>query len=383
MRINTNVSALNAQRQLGLTNNNVSKSITRLSSGFRINRAADDAAGLGIANKLRGDIRSMSQAARNGEQANSLAQIAEGAVSGVASMLDRMKELATQANSDTVDLAGRQRLNAEFVALRSEIGRTAATTQFGSTKLINGTMGNSVNDAAAQAVTNQTFVEDVTISGVAAGVYELTATANAGTVTFTLTNAAADLTQVKTTSTAGAQTVAFEKFGVNVELNSSFATTDTITSGTNSDITVVAGSNGGEFMVGSSGAYADASGAGDLLTFSNIDMTTGAAGLNIDGLDLLDATNAQAALTGLDTAIDTVNESLGSIGAFQNRIENAVANLKTGIENLSASESVIRDLDMAAEMTNFSKNQILAQAGTAMLAQANQSSQNVLQLLRG
>lgn len=384
MRINTNVSALNAQRQLGITNNAVGQSITRLSSGFRINRAADDAAGLGIANKLRGDIRSMTQAARNGEQANSLAQIAEGAVSGIASMLDRMKELATQSNSDTVDLAGRQRLNAEFVALRSEIGRTAATTQFGSTKLIDGSLGNYVNEAAAQSVTNQTFVEDVTISGVGAGTYRLTATAAAGTVTFTLANATANatLTQVKTTSTAGAQTIAFDKLGINIELNSSFTTAATITGGTNSDITVVAGT-GGEFMVGSSGAYADATGSGDLLTFSNLNMTVGATGLNVDGLDLLSSDNAQTALTRLDTAISKVSESLGTIGAFQNRIENGIANLKTAIENLSASESVIRDLDMAAEMTTFSKNQILAQAGTAMLAQANQSSQNILQLLRG
>src|SRR4051812_24516992 len=114
MRINTNLSALNANRQLGITQDAVSASMAKLSSGFRINRAADDAAGLGIANRIRGDIRSMTQASRNSEQANSLLQIAEGATSGIQTMLERMKELATQANSDTVDVAGRGRIDAEF-----------------------------------------------------------------------------------------------------------------------------------------------------------------------------------------------------------------------------------------------------------------------------
>src|SRR5690606_40687678 len=183
MRINTNVSALNAQRQLGATNAAVSQSISRLSSGFRINRAADDAARLGIANKLRGDISSMTQAARNGEQANSLAQIAEGAVSGIQKMLERMKELATQANSDTVDSAGRDRLQAEFSALRSEIGRTAATTQFGSTKLINGGFGSTV-DSVGTTAAGVTGVHEVTTSGAAAGTYALTSGA-AGSLTMT------------------------------------------------------------------------------------------------------------------------------------------------------------------------------------------------------
>lgn len=365
MRINTNVSALNAQRQLGITNTAVSQSITRLSSGFRINRAADDAAGLGIANKLRGDIRSLTQAARNGEQANSLAQIAEGAVGGIQKMLERMKELATQANSDTVDDDGRSRLQAEFDALRSEIARTAATTQFGETKLINGGFGTTVTGGTA---VTQTGVYNISSTGATAGTYTIASSGGNASIT------ANGVTQTLA-SPAGKQTLNFSQFGISVDLGAGYAANSL------NGLTVTVGGTGGSFMVGSSGAYSSTS--GDLLQFETIDMRTGSAALDVDGLDLNNAANAQTTLTRLDTAIGKVNEALGKVGAFQNRVENAVANVKTAIENLSASESVIRDLDMASEMTTFSRNQILQQAGTAMLAQANQSSQAVLQLLRG
>ena len=370
MRINTNVSALNAQRQLGITNTAVSQSITRLSSGFRINRAADDAAGLGIANKLRGDIRSMTQAARNGEQANSLAQIAEGSVSGIAKMLDRMKELATQANSDTVDTAGRTRLQAEWDALVSEIDRTAETTQFGSTKLINGKMGNTIGVAGTPADDYTTVAGTrVEISGVAAGTYDIAEAG--GNITISFGGKTQELA-----ATAGT-TLDFDVFGIKLSLDANHVANSL--NGKEIEIDAPVGGTAGKFMVGSSGDYADK----DLLSFSNINMTTGSTALNLETLSLASNASAQTALLRVDTAVGKVNEALGKIGAFQNRIENAVANLKTSIENLSASESVIRDLDMASEMTTFSKNQILAQAGTAMLAQANQSSQNILQLLRG
>jgi flagellin len=307
MRINTNVSAMNAHRQLGQTQSAVSDSMAKLSSGFRINRAADDAAGLGIANQMRAGIRSMNQASRNAEQANSLLQISEGATSGIQKMLERMKELATQSNSDTVDTDGRSRIDAEFQQLKSEITRTVSTTKFQGKTLLDGGFGNSVDS------------DDTVSTSLAAGTLDGT------------------------------------------------------------DLVVAAGAGGGSFMVGSSGSYS----GDDLLSLDAIDLTTGATGLNIATNDLTTAANAQTALTAIDSAIETVNTSLGKLGAYQNRIENSQANLKTAIQNYSASESVIRDLDMAEEMTKFSKNQILAQAGTSMLAQANQSAQGVLSLLRG
>lgn len=274
MRINTNVSALSAARNLTNTQNAVAASTQKLSSGFRITRAADDAAGLGTANVLRSDIRAYNQATRNAEQANSVYSIAEGAASSVQSMLERMKELATQAASDTVDSNGRGRINDEFTQLASEIDRTVSGTKFQGGALLDGT-------------------------------YSAT------------------------------------------------------------------------FLVGASGDYT----GNDTLAVdgSKMDLSTTTLGVGSSTVDTL--SNAQDALTALDTAIGKVNSALGYIGASQSRMENAVSNLKTTVQNYSAAESTIRDVDMADEMVNFSKNNILAQAGTAILAQANQAGQGILKLL--
>jgi len=274
MRINTNVSALSAARNLTNTQNAVAASTQKLSSGFRITRAADDAAGLGTANVLRSDIRAYNQATRNAEQANSVYSIAEGAASSVQSMLERMKELATQAASDTVDSNGRGRINDEFTQLAAEIDRTVSGTKFQGTSLLDG----------------------------------------------------------------------------------SYAAT---------------------FLVGASGDYT----GNDTLAVdgSKMDLSTSTLGIGSSTVDTL--ANAQSALTALDSAIGSVNASLGYIGASQSRMENAVSNLKTTVQNYSAAESTIRDVDMADEMVNFSKNNILAQAGTAILAQANQAGQGILKLL--
>ncbi len=367
MRINTNIAALNAQRQLGITEGRVADSMAKLSSGFRINRAADDAAGLGIANKLRADIRSMTQASRNAEQANSLLQISEGSTSGIQTMLERMKELATQANSDTVDDAGRQRINAEFTALRSEIARTVSTTKFQGKTLLDGTFG------VGGSVTAGSDLASVTINGTAVKDDYTVDFSTAGKLTLTGGDSVAHTVDVAD----GAKSVNFDDLGITVTLAADYDSGGTF--GTDNTISVAQGSGGGSFMIGSSGAYA----TDDVLSLTAINLQTGASGLNIDGLDLTTTANAQTVLDRVDTAIGSVNSALGTIGAFQNRIENARANLNTAIQNYSASESVIRDLDMASEMTSFSKSQILSQAGTAMLAQANQSAQGILQLLRG
>lgn len=272
MRINTNVSAINAHRNLSLTQQAVGESMSKLSSGFRINRAADDAAGLAISNRLRADTRSLTQASRNVEQANAYLQIAEGGLSTVQKVLERMKELATQSASGNVtDALRTSSIKPEFDALVLEIGRIAGSTRY---------QGASVFTATA--------------------------------TTF----------QVGTSADA------------------------------NDQIAVTIGA----------------------LT---------AAGLGVAAGNLDTQATATTALGAIDTAITTLSTQLGTIGAYQNRLEYAQQNVKTAIQNFSAAESVIRDVDMAEEMTKFSKNNILAQAGTAMLAQANQSAQGVLQLLRG
>jgi flagellin len=383
MRINTNVSALQASLNLNKTQDQAAASMAKLSSGFRINRAADDAAGLGIANKLRADTRSLVQASRNAEQANSLLGVAEGSANTIQSILERMKELATQAGSDSVDSSGRTKIAAEYTQLRDEIKRTTGTTQFNGVKLLDGTFSNSVaNAGGGSTVFGGTVVASVNISGTVAGTYKV-ATA-AGSKLFSLQDSAGNVVQKVSVSAYGAQAVNFDKFGVTVNVNSSYAAASAIVSGTNDAITVSQG-NGGTFLIGSSGNYTTTGGLGDNITIANSDLTTDTLGLTTGATDNIDLTSGSAARTALsviDTAIGKVSTVLGDIGAAQNRVTYGLENAKTAITNFTAAESVIRDVDMADEMTKFSKANILAQAGTAMLAQANQSGQSVLKLLQ-
>ena len=378
MRINTNISALNAQRIVAGTNSAAAASMAKLSSGFRINRAADDAAGLGIANKLRADIRSLTQASRNTEQANSVLQIADGATGTISKILERMKELATQAASDSTDDAGRTRLNAEFVALRDEVTRTVGSTKFQGKELLSGSFGSSFN-AAQSDIDEGTGYYGVEATGAGVGTYTLTSASTAATANGIATLTLGGVSQTAAFTTGAINSINFSQFGITIKTQSNV--TGAALSG---DTLAITASSGGSFMIGSSGAY---TGSTDNLTLDamNLSVTSdGAAnGVIINSSALTSVDTAKSALFRIDSAISNVNEVIGKIGAYQNRIENAAANLKTTIQNYSAAESVIRDVDMAEEMTTFSKNQILQQAGMAMLAQANSSSQSVLSLLRG
>ncbi|MBI2406735.1 MAG: flagellin [Gemmatimonadetes bacterium] len=365
MRINTNVPALQAARNLGNVNKALASSTEKLSSGFRINKASDDAAGLGIANVLRSDIRAYNQASRNAEQANSVYAIAEGAASAIQNMLERMKELSAQAASDSVDSAGRSRINAEFTALQSEISRTVDTTKFQGQTLLNGGFGATVNSSSTALSTATAGVYDVQLSGAAAGSYTLSAAAGVAT----LSNGSVNQT-LAVTSGAN-QSLNFSQFGITVRTNTS------VNDGTLNGMNVTVGGGSGTFLVGASGAYT----TNDVISISgsSLDLTTSTLGVNASTVDT--RANAATALSAIDTAIGKVNTALGVIGAGQSRIDNAISNLKTTVQNFAAAESTIRDVDMAEEMTKFSKNQILSQAGVAMLAQANQSGQGVLRLL--
>jgi flagellin len=382
MRINTNVSALNGLRNLSRTEDAVSKSMQKLSSGFRINKSGDDAAGLGIANKMHADVRAAGQASRNAEQAGSVLQIIDGAFSNVQSILERMKELAAQAASDSVDSNARTRIQQEFSDLRSEIGRTVDTTKFQGTKLLDGGFGNSVDSANSTVLASGKTFNDVRISGTTAGLYTLS---NSAAGKLVLSNATVSETQ--TTAVDGKQSVTFSKFGITVDTNTAYDKDATLATQGGAagglTVSVAPGSSGGSFLISASGDYTGQ----DLISLSQIDLrTSSSAGeLDLDSSDLSGATGAgaQAALSKIDTAIAQLNTYTGKVGAAQNRVEYAISNLKTTIQNFSAAESVIRDVDMAEEMTTFSKNQILSQAGTAMLAQANQLGAGVLTLLKG
>jgi len=365
MRINTNVGALQAARSLSDVSGAVRSSSEKLASGFRINKASDDAAGLGIANKLRGDIRAYSQAARNAEQANSVYNIAEGAAQSIQKMLERMKELAAQSASDSVDTSGRTRINAEFVALRSEIDRTVSTTKFQGSTLLNGSFGATVAGTASAAA----GVQGVRLGGAAAATYTITNASGALTISgnsMTQTIAAATLAD------GAVGTLNFDKAGIQLDVGAGWSAAGLTTT------TVIVSAGSGTFLVGASGSYT----SDDTLQIQGSDLDIDTTTLGVGSSTVSSLTNAQTALTALDTAIGKVNTALGVIGAGQSRVENAVSNLKTTIQNFTAAESVIRDVDMADEMVKFSKNQILSQAGTAMLAQANQAGQGILRLLQ-
>jgi flagellin len=366
--IQTNLAANQANFNLSNTSMNLNKSIAQLSSGFRINRSGDDAAGLAIANKLRAESRSLQQASRNAAQGTSMLQIADGAVNTVSSILDRMKELASASNSASIG-GQRSKLDAEFQSLKAEIGRISATTQYQGQNLVDGTLGLSVTGGTAAVGSNH--VSSISISGAKAATY--TFTHAAGVATLSTGAGAGGVSQVLAIPAGVAGTYNFDKLGVSIGVNSSVTATDL-----NGLTVIVGGTASADFMVSSSGQY----GSNDLVSLSAVNLGTGASGLNIASLDVLNSTNAQAALTALDSAIDSVNTSIGTIGAAQSRMEFASTNVASITQNVIAAESTIRDADMAAVSTQFSKYQILQQAGTAMLAQANSSSQSVLKLLQ-
>ena len=368
MKIQTNTAANFA---LGYTRSNAAateRSIQKLSSGFRINRAADDAAGLAIANKLRADGRSLGQAQKNAAQASAMLQVIDGASQTISGILDRMKELATQANSDNVG-DQRDKLNTEFTNLKSEIQRIVDTTKYQGKALINGDFGNAVNPAAATStlLAAATGVTHTQLNGAKAGTYTFTDTAGSilatdGTVSQTVTGGAVN------------KWMNFDKLGVSIELGSGY-----VAGNADGNLVVTQGASGGSFMVSSSGSYSGA----DRIDLTNINLnTTGAGTLNITG-DITSLANAATMLGTLDTAINTLNTALGNIGAAQSRLDVAGANVATMYQNTVAAESTIRDADMAYEMTQFTKNNILQQAAQSMLAQANQNPQGILQLLRG
>ena len=375
MRINTNVAALNSQRILTGTGEASARSIGRLSSGFRINRAGDDAAGLAIANSLRADVRALRQATRNAEQAGSVLQIAEGATQNVQSMLERMKELGTQAASDNVSDTDRVKINAEFAELRTEIQRTVDTTKFQGKLLLSGGFGNSVDsdDTVSTALAAGTGVYQARIQGAAAGTYTID-NSTAGTL---IVSNADGVSQSVDTAAGGRQTVAFSTLGITLELDANYDEAATALDG----LVVEVDAGDASFLVSSSGSYSGS----DLVSLSNIDLNVSSLGVNggddLSTIDMTSSANAQAALTVLDIAISDVGEAFGTIGAAQNRIDYAKNNVRISVENMSAAESTIRDADMAAEMTEFTRNQILQQAGVAMLAQANSAPQQILRLL--
>jgi flagellin len=369
-RIQNNISAMNAQRNLQVSDAGVSKSLERLSSGYRINSAKDDAAGLAISQGFRADIASVKVAQRNISEANALLQTAEGAMSSVGDILTRMKELATQAASANAgtDIA---KVNAEYNTLVTEIDRIADSTKYAGVQLTNGNFTAGNTSTTWSAVAN---IYDVTVTNATAGNYTITHSNTANTLT--ITNAGGTVSETKGVAD-GAQTVNFGTFGI------SFKTTAAGDDDTILDALVAA--NGGTFVVaagaGSKDFQVGYKNDGYSSMGVSIDSITSAV-LGVQANDINTLANAKTALTTLDSAVSALATSRAEVGSYQNRLGYAASNLSVTLENFSAAESTIRDVDMAAEMTSFTKSQILVQAGTAMLAQANSAPQQVLSLFK-
>jgi len=483
LTVNTNVSALNAQRNLGISKASLTTSMERLSSGLRINSAKDDSAGLSISERFTAQIRGNDQAGRNANDAISLAQTAEGDLEQIGNSLQRIRELAVQSSNATNNFSDRQAINNEAGQLISEIDRIASGSSFNGTNLLDG----SFSAKSFQVGANNTGNDKITIGSIASAKssalglsttssYSTTITGSAGVTATAFTaggltingyNVGASVSDgvssTNSTSSGIAKAAAINAVSSQTNVTASVSATAVTgaaaltTAGTYSSITVNGVSIGGVTLAagdttassgekaaaainaktsqtGVTAAFSTSNGAltltaadgrnislaegtaGDLAKFgltagtttSTVTLSsTGSSGITLGGsvtdlgtgfsvgntaatastgsvatLNLLSAASSQAALDSLDGAISSINSSRASLGAFQNRFEAAVSNLQTKNENLTASRGRITDADFAKEMANLSRSQVLQQAGTAMLAQANQSAQGVLSLLR-
>ncbi len=399
MRINQNVMANNASRNLSNTNVMLGKSLEKLSSGFRINRAADDAAGLVVSQGLRAQVSGLKQATRNAQDGISVVQTAEGALNEVHTMLTRMRDLSVQAaNTGGNDLASRTAAQAEINQLSTEITRVSVDTKFGGVALLNGSYGATAGKLSSFDPNGSlTFGAGNTINvNVTGGSGAVSVSLQAGT--FTGSNAAASLQDsVKAALLATGNavdkaaadnfTASFDAVGAGGAFTFSNGSTAAIAVTDGTGTPLLAGTNGLGNLVGTVAAATGSGGnfqigANSGQTVSLAIGNSSAATLGVSALSVLTDAGAALAITALDTAISTVSTTRGNLGAMQNRFESMINNLQVTTENISASESRIRDTDMAQEMVSFTKNQVLMQAGTAMLSQANQIPQSILSLLR-
>ncbi len=368
LSINTNIAALNSYRNLSNTQNDLSRSLEKLSSGFRINRAADDAAGLAISEGLRSQIGGLKVAVRNAQDGISVVQTAEGALTETHAILQRMRDLSVQgANDGGLSADAKSNIQSEMSQLKDELTRIADTTQFNGAKLLDGNysgkfqVGANVGESITIGINTAMSavglgVDTVDVTGTAnqySGVINLAGAAAPGTADIVIdgTTVAVDFTGWDVATTPAAAEANFNL--TQNALDAAFASTD---------YTAKVDEFGTVTLSGITGAPT-------VTVFGTAATATAGAG-------------ADAAITAIDSAIKQVSTTRADLGAVQNRFDHTIKNLNVAVENLSASESRIRDTDMASEMVNFTRAQILSQAGTAMLAQANQIPQGVLALLR-
>jgi flagellin len=381
MQINTNVAALNAYRNLSNTQNDLSKSLEKLSSGLRINRAADDAAGLAISEGLRSQIGGLTVAARNAQDGISVIQTAEGSLTEVHSILQRMRDLAVQAGNDSNSTEARDAIATEVTDLRSELDRISQSTNFNGIKLLDGSEASLKFQVGADGDASSQI--DVSLAGANVGtVVSALDFGSVGVQTATVTgaNVSATLTDAEFTG------FTFTQDGTSVNVLTAATTASELATALNANDNFALNfaakvNDAGDLVVNSktNSATAIAITADTTASGTFTDVVASAASTATAGFNTADG--AQIAIGIIDTQITNISTARATLGAVQNRFESAINSLNVSRENISAAESRIRDTDMASEMVNFTRANLLSQAGTAMLAQANQSNSGVLQLL--
>lgn len=368
MVVQHNLTAMNSNRQLGITTSGQAKSSEKLSSGYKINRAADDAAGLKISEKMRSQIKGLNRASSNAQDGVSLLQTAEGALNEVHSILQRMNELAVQGANDTNQSIDRDAINQELKALTEEIDRVSNTTQFNKQNLLDG----GFVGKQLQVGANEGQKITVNIAAMNARAIGLKETKVCATKAYFTTNEVIE--QQRGTASGDLRTCIAKRASKNYEPVLTKVVCET--TGKTVSAYVFNGQNFGtaasiKSKVGSAAACA-----------AQIFQISAKNGITVCSPNVDDYQHAQGTITMVANAINNVSSQRSALGALQNRLEHTIANLDNVAENTTSAESRIRDTDIASEMVEYSKNNILAQAGQSMLAQANQSTQGVLSLLQ-
>ncbi|MGY1622013.1 flagellin [Geodermatophilus sp. SYSU D00965] len=393
LSVNNNIAAMNSYRNLSITDGQMSKSLEKLSSGFRINRAADDAAGLAISEGLRSQIGGLKVAVRNTQDGVSVVQTAEGALTETHKILQRMRDLTVQAsNGGGLNDDAKKNIQSEISQLKNELTRIQDTTTFNGTKLLDGKydgkfqVGANVGEAINVKVGTGMGAKGLGVDGV-----DITKTGT-GNVNVTATTAVAG-SAAGANGTAASATISsldltksenFAKLDGSLTYNGKTLDLSSIVYKADADVAArkTAVENAVSNVFGTSVTVDWATSASGVVFKGETPVGTDATELAKKQMTFTQASGADDALKKIDAAIKTVSNTRADLGAIQNRFEHTINNLNVAVENLTASESRIRDTDMAQEMTNFTRSQILTQAGTAMLAQANQVPQGVLSLLR-
>jgi flagellin len=390
-RVNTNTTSFHTYRSYSSSQAGLEQNIERLSSGLRINRAADDSAGQAISQRMKNQATGMRQAVRNSQQATNYLQTAEGGLNQIHGILSRMRELAVQSSSDGLNTNDRFSIELEYAQLKDEVSRIANSTTYNNMTLINGDRAKGVARTETTPGTADISATEIKSFSVASNVatgdaFEFTSvSANSITLTNKTTGEEQILHQPDGAGFAENDVLNFDDLGITMTLGASYDSITDAADGfsiTQGDfVTMQVGADNDAAHARADSSDADHSAVTENRITLNISDAT-AKGLGISDSQVSDLADSQRAINALDSAIEKVNDERGNIGALQNRFEFAVSNLQSSLQNTEASRSTILDADFALEAAGMAKNQILTQSGTAMLAQANQISQNVLSLLK-